>query len=84
MSAETEAAAELERVARLIAYHSQQWRYHTEDAPEISDADYDALVKRNNELEAAFPDLVRGHLPRNRLGRHRRPTCPRSRIPSRC
>ncbi|MBK7284421.1 MAG: NAD-dependent DNA ligase LigA [Sphingomonadales bacterium] len=50
MTTETEAAAELERIARLIAYHSRL--YHTEDAPEISDADYDALVKRNNELEA--------------------------------
>ena len=66
MSAETEAAAELERVARLIAYHSQ--RYHTEDAPEISDADYDALVKRNNELEAAFPDLVRADSPSKLVG----------------
>lgn len=66
MSAETEAAAELERIARLIAYHSQ--RYHTEDAPEISDADYDALVKRNNELEAAFPDLVRADSPSKLVG----------------
>jgi len=54
---ESEAAAELERLARAIAYHSRL--YHTDDAPEISDADYDALVKRNNELEAAFPHLVR-------------------------
>ncbi|MBK6296703.1 MAG: NAD-dependent DNA ligase LigA [Sphingomonadales bacterium] len=66
MNAETEAAAELERIARLIAYHSQ--RYHTEDAPEISDADYDALVKRNNELEAAFPDLVRADSPSKLVG----------------
>jgi len=66
MSAETEAAAELERIARLIAYHSRL--YHTEDAPEISDADYDALVKRNNELEAAFPDLVRADSPSKLVG----------------
>ena len=33
--------------------------YHADDAPEISDAEYDALVRRNNELEAAYPHLVR-------------------------
>ncbi len=66
MITETEAEAELERLARLIAYHSA--RYHTEDAPEISDADYDALVKRNNELEAAFPDLVRADSPSKLVG----------------
>ena len=63
---EAEAAAELERLARAIAYHSL--RYHTEDAPEISDADYDALVKRNNELEAAFPHLVRADSPSKLVG----------------
>jgi DNA ligase (NAD+) len=63
---ESEAAAELERLARAIAYHSRL--YHTEDAPEISDADYDALVKRNNELEAAFPHLVRADSPSKLVG----------------
>jgi DNA ligase (NAD+) len=66
MTTEAEAAAELERLAREIAYHSL--RYHTEDAPEISDADYDALVKRNTELEAAFPDLVRDDSPSKLVG----------------
>ena len=63
---ESEAAAELERLARTIAYHSRL--YHTDDAPEISDADYDALVKRNNELEAAFPHLVRADSPSKLIG----------------
>jgi DNA ligase (NAD+) len=66
MNTESEAAAELERLAREIAYHSL--RYHTEDAPEISDADYDALVKRNNELEAQFPHLVRADSPSKLVG----------------
>lgn len=63
---EAEAAVELERLAREIAYHSA--RYHTDDAPEISDADYDALVRRNTELEAAFPHLVREDSPSRLVG----------------
>jgi len=63
---EADAANELMRLAKTIAYHSK--RYHAEDAPEISDADYDALVRRNNELEAAFPHLVRADSPNNVVG----------------
>ncbi len=63
---QAEAANELMRLARQIAYHSK--RYHAEDAPEIDDADYDALVRRNNELEAAFPALVRADSPNNQVG----------------
>ncbi len=63
---EAEAANELMRLARLIAYHNQ--RYHGDDAPEISDADYDALVRRNNQLEAAFPHLVRADSPNAQIG----------------
>lgn len=61
-----EAAAELERLAGEIAYHDQ--RYHQEDAPEISDADYDALQRRNKAIEARFPDLVREDSPSRRVG----------------
>ncbi|MDP8994992.1 MAG: NAD-dependent DNA ligase LigA [Pseudomonadota bacterium] len=63
---EAEAAAELERLAREIARHNRL--YHGEDAPEISDADYDALVRRNAELEAAFPHLVREDSPSRQVG----------------
>ncbi|KQZ65143.1 aromatic ring-opening dioxygenase LigA [Sphingopyxis sp. Root1497] len=54
------------RLAKTIAYHGK--RYHADDAPEISDADYDALVRRNTELEAAFPHLVRADSPNNQVG----------------
>ncbi len=65
-SDDTEAAAELARLAREIAHHNR--RYHAEDAPEISDADYDALVRRNNAIEAAFPHLIRADSPSRLVG----------------
>src|SRR5690242_10339215 len=61
-----EAAKELERLATEIADHDR--RYHGEDAPTISDAAYDALRKRNNEIEARFPKLVRPDSPSHRVG----------------
>ncbi len=42
--------------------------YHQKDAPLISDADYDALVRRNAEIEALFPDLVQANSPSRRVG----------------
>nr|WP_281285551.1 NAD-dependent DNA ligase LigA [Sphingorhabdus contaminans] len=63
---EADAANELMRLAKQIAYHNK--RYHAEDAPEISDAEYDALVRRNNELETAFPHLVRADSPNRQVG----------------
>lgn len=63
---EADAANELMRLAKQIAYHNK--RYHAEDAPEISDAEYDALVRRNNELEAVFPHLVRADSPNRQVG----------------
>jgi DNA ligase (NAD+) len=63
---EAEAAAELKRLAAEIAGHDQ--RYHQEDAPTISDADYDALRQRYAALEARFPKLKRADSPSGRLG----------------
>lgn len=61
-----EAAAELQRLAQAIAYHDE--RYHGRDAPELTDAEYDALRRRNDAIEARFPDLVRDDSPSRRIG----------------
>ena len=63
---ETAATAELAGLAAAIAFHDM--RYHGEDDPVISDADYDVLVARNRALEAAFPALVRENSPSLRVG----------------
>ena len=63
---DAEAAAELERLAKEIAHHNRL--YHADDAPEISDAEYDALMRRNAALEAEFPHLVRDDSPSRKVG----------------
>jgi DNA ligase (NAD+) len=63
---EAEAAAELERLAREIGRHDTL--YYRQDAPEISDADYDALRERNAAIEARFPELRRADSPSRRIG----------------
>ena len=63
---EDEAAQELERLAGEIAAHDR--RYYQEDAPTVTDAEYDALRQRNAAIEAGFPDLVREDSPSTRVG----------------
>ena len=75
---EAQAANELMRLAREIARHNRL--YHAQDAPEVSDAEYDALVRRNTALEAAFPQLVREDSPSKLVG-HEVTASPLAKVP---
>jgi DNA ligase (NAD+) len=66
------------RLARQIARHDRL--YHADDAPEITDAEYDALVRRNAELEAAFPNLIRADSPSRKVG-HEIAASPLAKVP---
>ncbi|HLZ78151.1 MAG TPA: NAD-dependent DNA ligase LigA, partial [Sphingomonas sp.] len=64
--AEDAAAERLAFLAAEIARHNRL--YHDQDAPEISDADYDALMRENAVLEAQYPHLVRADSPSKLVG----------------
>jgi DNA ligase (NAD+) len=61
-----EATQEQQWLADDIAYHND--RYHAQDAPEVSDADFDALTQRHHAIEAQFPDLKKADSPSGKVG----------------
>ena len=63
---EAQAKAELKRLAGEIAAHDK--RYYQQDAPTVTDAEYDALRQRNAAIEARFPELIRADSPSRRVG----------------
>lgn len=63
---EEQAAAELAFLAAEIASNDEL--YHGKDQPAISDAEYDALKRRNDAIEQRFPELIRDDSPSRRVG----------------
>ena len=63
---EEQAREELARLANLIG--AANIAYHQSDAPQISDAKYDALKRRNSEIEGRFPHLKRSDSPSDQVG----------------
>jgi DNA ligase (NAD+) len=63
---EEQAREELARLADLIG--AANIAYHQSDAPQISDAEYDALKRRNSEVEGRFPHLKRSDSPSDQVG----------------
>jgi DNA ligase (NAD+) len=63
---EAEARDELKHLAATILHHDRL--YYERDAPEISDAEYDALRQRNDAIEQRFPAFVRADSPSRRVG----------------
>jgi DNA ligase (NAD+) len=61
-----DAKAELMRLALEIGAHDK--RYYQQDAPTVTDAEYDELRKRNAAIEAEFPELIRADSPSKRVG----------------
>ena len=61
-----EAAEAVTDLVAALHYHGE--RYHAEDAPEIPDAEYDALYRRLQAIEARFPELIREDSPTARVG----------------
>ena len=63
---ETEAKAELKRLAAEIAGHDVA--YYRQDTPKVTDAEYDELRARNASIEARFPEFLRADSPSSRVG----------------
>ncbi|MDO6584649.1 NAD-dependent DNA ligase LigA [Salipiger sp. 1_MG-2023] len=66
MLTEAQARDELSRLASVLTAANQA--YHTEDSPDLSDADYDALKRRNLAIEERFPQLKRADSPSEQVG----------------
>ena len=64
----TEAAAARELAALAVRLARANGAYHTDDAPELTDAEYDALRRRNEAIETRFPTLKRADSPSERVG----------------
>ena len=66
MAVPDEIGARVDELRAQIRYHNE--RYHVLDEPEITDAEYDALVRELRALEEEFPELVTPDSPTQRVG----------------
>src|ERR1700733_8472521 len=64
----TRAQAKVEHKRLTLDIEGHDKAYYQEDAPKISDADYDALRKRFNAIEARFPEFVTSDSPSQKVG----------------
>src|SRR6476661_7142942 len=64
----TKAQAKVEHKRLALEIEGHDRRYYQEDAPKISDAEYDALRQRSNAIEARFPELVTSDSPSQKVG----------------
>src|SRR6478752_1140415 len=64
----TKAQAKVEHKRLALEIEGHDRRYYQEDAPKISDAEYDALRKRFNAIEARFPEFVSSESPSQKIG----------------
>ena len=62
----TKAQSRIAELREQINYHN--YRYYVEDSPEISDAEYDLLMRELRELEAEHPELLTPDSPTQRIG----------------
>jgi DNA ligase (NAD+) len=65
VTSEVQVQARVEELRRLIRYHD--YRYHVLDSPEISDAEYDALMRELRQLEEQHPHLITPDSPTQRI-----------------
>jgi DNA ligase (NAD+) len=80
----TKAQAKVEHMRLALEIERHDHAYYQEDAPVISDAEYDVLRKRFNAIETRFPELVTGDRRRRRLARRRQGNSRRSGMRCRC
>ena len=64
----TQAKAKVEHMRLALELEAHDRRYYQDDAPSVTDAEYDALRQRFNAIEKRFPDLVTSDSPSQKVG----------------
>ena len=64
----TQAKAKVEHMRLALELEAHDRRYYQDDAPSVTDAEYDALRQRFNAIEKRFPDLVTSNSPSQKVG----------------